>query len=228
MSAYKANSTFQTAFWNSLIWLCLILLPTIAGAQETQPRPVKVGVYTSEPFVISQGGNAFGGMAIDLWQNVATRLNLATQYKEYPNYLELVQAVSKNEIDAAVTNLTITENRAQIVDFTHPWFDAGLRIMTHENPGGKWGDLISHLGDAGHLATYAWIGFVILCATFILTMFDRRFDPAFPRMWHEGLAESFFQVISIATSGKSSRKNLFGWLGRIWQAFWLLFGIAVV
>ena len=35
--------------------------------------------------------------------------------------------------------------------------------------------------------------------------------------------------MSVATSGKSpSRKNLFGWIGRIWQALWLVSGIAVL
>jgi polar amino acid transport system substrate-binding protein len=48
-----------------------------------------------------------------------------------------------------------------------------------------------------------------------MTIFDRHFDESFPKRWREGLAESFHHVVSIATSGKTSRKNLFGWLGRI-------------
>lgn len=228
MSLNKAQIWFHTALWTFLALLFLCFIPNITFAQEVPPRPVTVGVYVSEPFVNKQAGEAFSGMAIDLWQNVAARLDLASQYIEYPNYRELVRAVAAGEVDAAVTNLTITENRAQIVDFTHPWFDAGLRIMVPDSSGANWSELVSHLGDAGHLAAYAWIVLVILAATLFLTVFDRRFDPAFPRHWHEGLAENFFQVISITTSGKSSRKNLFGWLGRIWQAFWLLFGIAVV
>ena len=210
---------------------CVIFLLALSGlpasAQDSSARSVKVGVYVSEPFVTEDGG-AFGGMAIDLWQNIASRLNLASQFVEYPNYGALVQAVSDNEVDAGVTNLTITEKRAEQVDFTHPWFDAGLRIMVHTDAGNSWGELISNLEDAGHLATYAWIGIVILVATLLLTLFDRHFDNSFARSWHEGLAESFYHVVSIATTGKSSRKNLFGWIGRIWQAFWLVFGIAVV
>lgn len=35
--------------------------------------------------------------------------------------------------------------------------------------------------------------------------------------------------MSVATSGKMpSRKNLFGWVGRIWQGLWLVCGIAVI
>lgn len=209
----------------AVVFLVFAALPS--SAQNAPLRQVKVGVYVSEPFVNKQG-ETFSGMAIDLWNNVGSRLGLVSQFVEYPNYTALVEAVSRNEVDAAVTNLTITEKRAEVVDFTHPWFDAGLRIMIHREAGNSWQDLIRELEDAGHLATYAWIGIVILIATLMLTFFDRRFDPHFPRHWLEGLAESFYHVVSLATSGKSSRKNLFGWLGRIWQAFWLVFGIAVV
>src|SRR3546814_885946 len=35
--------------------------------------------------------------------------------------------------------------------------------------------------------------------------------------------------MSVVTSGRPpSRKNLFGWIGRIWQALWLVCGIAVL
>ncbi|MFQ0814775.1 ABC transporter substrate-binding protein [Brucella anthropi] len=210
----------------SVLALLLVAVASVAHAQQT-PRPVQVGVYVSEPFVNKQG-DAYSGMAIDIWQDIAARMNLASQYVEYPNYAELVKAVSENKVDAAVTNLTITEQRAQIVDFTHPWFDAGLRIMVHTQAGTGWDDLINRLDDAGHLVTYAWILGILLASTIVLTIFDRRFDEAFPKRWREGLAENFYHVVSIATSGKTSRKNLFGWMGRIWQTFWMVFGIAII
>jgi len=63
----------------------------------------------------------------------------------------------------------------------------------------------------------------------LLTFFDRRFDKSFPESWREGIAESFYTVMSVATSGKpAKRSNLFGWVGRIWQGLWLVCGVAVV
>ncbi|WP_374786296.1 substrate-binding periplasmic protein, partial [Paenochrobactrum gallinarii] len=61
------------------------------------------------------------------------------------------------------------------------------------------------------------------------TLFDRQFDKNFPRSWRDGIAESFYTVMSVATSGKpAARKNLFGWIGRIFQGVWLVCGIAVL
>src|SRR5690606_34846066 len=70
---------------------------------------------------------------------------------------------------------------------------------------------------------------IIVLATVLLTFFDRRFDTSFPPKWADGIAESFYTVMSVATSGKPpARKNLFGWVGRIWQGIWLVCGIAVL
>ena len=226
MSLMPARSLFSRDLWKVLFALLLVVTSSFAHAQQT-PRPVQVGVYVSEPFV-NKEGDSYSGMAIDIWHNIAMRMKLASHYVEYPNYGELVKAVSEGKVEAAVTNLTITESRAEIIDFTHPWFDAGLRIMIHTQAGSGWDDLVNRLDDAGHLATYAWILFILIAATVVLTIFDRRFDEGFPKRWREGLAESFYHVVSIATSGKTSRKNLFGWVGRIWQTFWMVFGIAII
>jgi ABC-type amino acid transport substrate-binding protein len=212
---------------------CLILLTSLftsaACGEEPPPqaRVVNVGVYLSPPFVV-RTGQSYSGMAVELWEKVAVKLKVVSEYREYKNLGDLVTAVADGAIDVAVTNLTITENRAKVVEFTQPWYDAGLRIMVPANDGTSVSEVVGKLGGAGHFATYAWIIAFIVLATVLMTLFDRRFDEEFPRRWRDGLAESFYHVMSIATSGKTSRKNLFGWAGRAWQAIWMVCGIAVI
>jgi len=185
-------------------------------------------VYVSEPFVVQQG-TGYSGMAIELWETVAQRLGLAFRYIHYENLHELVEDTAQGRIDAAVTNLTITRDRAEDVTFTQPWYDAGLRIMVPQSAGsGSFSDIVAGLDDAGHLRAYAWLLALIMAATLGFTLFDRRFDPGFPRTWREGLAESFYHVMSIATTGRTARKNLLGWIGRVWQALWLLAGVGII
>lgn len=203
-------------------------------AQEAPPAEpvaagtsVEVGLYISPPFVM-QKDDAYTGMAVDLWESFAESLDLATAYRVYPTVRELVAATGAGEIDVAVTNLTITRRRAETVDFTQPWYDAGLRIMVDDDRGTGIGDVWEGLRDAGFLRAYAWLAFIIIVSTLLVTLFDRRFDKGFPPRWRDGLAESFYTVMSVTTSGRPpSRKNLFGWLGRIWSAVWLVCGIAV-
>ncbi|WP_074896977.1 transporter substrate-binding domain-containing protein [Nitratireductor indicus] len=191
-------------------------------------QPLTVGVYVHPPFVtkIEEG---FSGMAVELWQWLAAQLGRESEYVEFSNIGELVDAAASGEIDVAVTNMTVIRDRAERIDFTHPWFDAGQRIMVRENAGGGVSKLIAGLSESGHLRAYAWIGIVIIMATILVTLFDRRFDKDFPHRWRDGLAEGFYTVMSVATSGKPpARKNLFGWIGRFWQGLWLVCGIAVL
>ncbi|RDE09508.1 transporter substrate-binding domain-containing protein [Pelagibacterium lacus] len=211
-----------------IILLGLLICGSTHAQEGGEAGPLRVGVYVSPPFVDTVGETAYTGMAIDLWTQIAQRLGVTFEYEEYPTFRHLLQATADGTVDAAVTNLTITHNRAEVVSFTQPWYDAGLRLMVPEEGGASGWDVISGLGDAGHLRAYAWLAIVILLATLGLTLFDRKFDPDFPKRWREGVAESFHHVMSIATSGKTARKNLFGWVGRIWQALWLVVGVAVI
>lgn len=198
------------------------------AAQDVSQADLVVGIYVSPPFVEAQADGSYSGMAIKLWETVAGRMGLTFHYADYPTFGALVRATASGEVDAAVTNLTITRDRAEIIAFTQPWYDAGLRIMVPDSGGGGFRGVLNGLQDAGHLHAYAWLLSIIILATIGLTLFDRRFDPDHPRRWREGIAESFYHVMSVVTSGRIARKNLFGWVGRIWQAIWLAIGVAVI
>ncbi len=206
----------------------LITITSIYGQNGTQqPKVLTVGLYNSPPFVMNVDGNP-KGMAVELWESVALNQNLTYRYQNYDSFTELVEATASNKIDVAVTNLTVTEDRARAIDFTHPWYDAGLRIMIGDDNPTSSTELIKGLQDAGHLRAYLWLLFIIVVVTVGFTLFDRKFDREFPRKWREGLAESFYSVMVIATTGNLKRKNLFGWVGRIFSAFWLVIGIILL
>lgn len=213
----------------TLVMLWLLLSAGASFAQELPDarQPVRVGVYVSPPFVIEENGR-FTGMAVELWQALAEAQGLQSDYRAFPTVRALIDATANREIDVAVTNLTITQGRAQRIDFTYPWFDAGLRIMIDEHQGTGFLELVSGLRESGFLRTYAWIAFIVVAATILLTLFDRKFDPNFPRRWRDGAAESFFSVMSVAAGKATGRKNVFGWIGRVWQGLWIVCGIAVL
>lgn len=219
-----------------LLHLCLamILLGAVLAhpgqAQETSPVPartVKVALYINPPFV-TRTETGFSGLAVELWESIADRLALKYEYHVVPKVSDLLQAVTTGQADIVVTNLTITRDRMRHMEFTQPWFDAGLRVMINEQRNAGLHDLLSHLSDSGHLRVYLWIGLTVLAATLVLTLIDRRFDPDFPHEWHTGMAHSFYHVISVVTSGRTSHKELWGAFGRVLSAVWMVVGVAVV
>ncbi|WP_198137264.1 transporter substrate-binding domain-containing protein [Roseibium aggregatum] len=223
---------------SSILLLCLFIFLTVPAMGQTADEggdtplpinPVTVGLYISPPFVMEEEPGVYSGMAIDLWEALAHKNDIPFEYEVFPTIRSLVDATADKSIGIAVTNLTITRKRADRVDFTQPWFDAGLRILVPDSQGASFSEIITGLSESGYLKAYGWLALVIVIATALMTLFDRRFDKNFPRGWPEGASESFYAVMSVVTSGKApSRKNLFGWPGRIWQALWLVCGIAVM
>lgn len=222
---------FLSAF--VLLFSAVWLDPALANndsdtAPSAKSQPLKVGVHISPPFVMRNGDN-YTGMAIELWEVLASHFGLQSEYKEYDTVSELINATHNHEVDIAITNLTITKARAKRIDFTHPWFDSGLRIMTNQDQRMGFTQLFRGLVDSGHIRVYLFLAVIIFLFSLLLTLFDRRFDKDFPPQWRDGFAESFYTVMSVATSGNSpSRKNLFGWFGRILQGLWLVCGVAVL
>lgn len=204
--------------------LCLVTF--LSWAQE--PQRVRVGLYVSPPFVMEGEDGQLEGMALELWESIAQRKHLQSEYQVFATLGELLQATEDGSVDVAVTNLTITRERATHIDFTHPWFDAGLRIMVNQERAAGARDVLAGLRESGHLRGYAWLASVVLVMTLLFTLFYRKFDKDYPRRWRDGLAEGFYSVMTMATSGKMTRTNVFGWMGRIWEGLWLVCGIAVV
>lgn len=216
-----------TLMYTFALTLLFVFAATFASAQDESPNLI-VGVHDSPPFVMSEDGQ-YSGFAIDLWDRMAGDLGYQFEYQEYDTVRELIDATAEGEIDVAVSNLTITEDRASRIDFTQPWYDSGLRIMIDDRAGSNFWSLLAGLKDSGFLRAYAWLAFAIVFASVAFTFFDRKFDKDFPAAFRDGFAESFYTVMTVATSGKPpKRKNLFGWLGRMWQGFWLVFGVVVV
>lgn len=201
---------------------------TVVYGQEAS-RSVTVGIHESPPFVMFDETGTPNGLAIDLWALLAEENALETDFVTFETFRELRDAVEIDAVDVAVTNVTITEDRIQRMDFTQPWFDAGLRIMVASEGTTGFRAIYNGLADAGHLRAYGWLLIVILIGTIVFTLFDRRFDKDFHPRWLDGIAHSFHTVMQIAVSGRMpARKNLFGWIGRIGQALWLVVGLAVV
>ena len=191
--------------------------------QETTSKTLKVGIYENPPFVIKEN-NWYTGMAIDLWETVANLENIHSDYIEYSSWVDLIEATTKGEVDIAVTNLTITHERAQILDFTYPWYDAGLRIMTKSDiDGSVWNELKNN----GQIHSYFLLFGLLIALTVLLTVFFRIKNKDFPRKWRDGFAQTFYKLIVAINTGEISDDHS-KWGEYIIGGLWMLFGIGMV
>ncbi|XP_020582004.1 glutamate receptor 3.1-like isoform X2 [Phalaenopsis equestris] len=85
-----------------------------------------------------RGSDTMKGYCIDVFTAAINLLPYPVAYRFIPfgigsvnpNYTELVEKVQANDFDAAVGDIAITMDRARIADFTQPFIEAGLVILT--------------------------------------------------------------------------------------------------
>lgn len=201
------------------------MVPAVCCAQELLPfTTVNVGVYISPPFVMKNEAGFYTGMAIDIWEQIENELNIKTKYTEFDTWNGLMQAITDGEIDIAVSNISVTYGRAEMLKFSFPWYDSGLRIMVKtEGSRSVWNEL----KRSGHIEAYAGIVLIILLLTIILTVIQRKRDPEFPRRWIDGLAESLYRLILAIKTGVVNNPS-YNWIGKVLAVTWMLFGIGLV
>lgn len=71
------------------------------------------------------------GFDIDLMNAIGEQANLEIAFESLP-FDGIIPALQAGTVDAAISGMTITEERLQTVDFSRPYFKAGLAIAVRE------------------------------------------------------------------------------------------------
>ncbi|MEZ4519079.1 MAG: transporter substrate-binding domain-containing protein [Chloroflexota bacterium] len=72
-----------------------------------------------EPFVYLNGDEPTG-FSIDLWEEIASRLDLSYEWVAYDTVGEILNAVQDGSADVAIAGISMTKDREAVLDFTHP------------------------------------------------------------------------------------------------------------
>jgi len=103
------------------------------GGAETDENIWKVGSEASfPPFESVDENGDLVGFDIDLFEAIGEKTGKTIAFENLP-FDSLIPALQGGTIDAAISGMTITEERAQTVDFSDPYFTAGLAIAVSED-----------------------------------------------------------------------------------------------
>ena len=113
--------------------------PTATVAAEPTPAAAQTGVITVgidpafEPFVFVKDGK-LAGFDVDLLNAMAADGDFEVAYV-VTSFDEIFQGLQSGKYDAAISAITITDARREIVDFTAPYFESGNAPVSFYNPG---------------------------------------------------------------------------------------------
>lgn len=193
---------------------------------QDAPTTLKVGLRETAPFAIQDAEENWSGIAVDLWNAVATRNNYGFEFETY-RLADLLEALESGEIDAAVAPLTITADREKAFDFTLPFMQSGLAIATEVKPSGWWQTVkrflsLPFLQAAGALAC------VIAIFGVLIWFFERRKNEMFGGSAAEGIGSGFWwSAVTMTTVGYGDKAPVTP-AGRIVGLVWMFAAIIII
>ncbi|XP_074585596.1 glutamate receptor 3.4-like isoform X2 [Curcuma longa] len=222
------NTSTQSQKLQSVIW---------PGDSATRPRgwvfpnngkPLRIGVPNRASFkqfvTDSSNSNNLGGFCIDVFDAaikllpypVPCSFMLIGNGSKNPNYDEIVNMVARNELDAAVGDFAIVRNRTRIADFTQPYTESGLVIVTRVRERST--NALAFLKPFSVEMWCVTAAFFILVGT-VVWILEHRMNPEFRGKPRQQIATMFW--FSFSTMFFSHRENTVSTLGRLLLIVWL-------
>ncbi|MCK1985536.1 transporter substrate-binding domain-containing protein [Peribacillus simplex] len=99
-----------------------------AGEEKKPEKVYKVGVDTTYPPFEFKEGNEYKGIDIELINAIAKDQDFKIKLSPM-DFGGIIPAMQANQLDVAIAGMSITEERKKVVDFSTPYFDAGLTIV---------------------------------------------------------------------------------------------------
>ncbi len=118
------------------VWVVMLSLPLVAaqGGEDVLPdldgREVIVAVENAyPPFNYIGADGTPEGWDYDVWEEICARLNCVAVMEEWA-WDGLFEAAAAGEFDVAADGITITAQRAQVVQFSDPYMEYGQVLLS--------------------------------------------------------------------------------------------------
>jgi polar amino acid transport system substrate-binding protein len=166
---------------------------------QEQNETLRVATMPLEPFVI-EDGDRLTGFSVDLWDKVARQLGVQYQWVKVQSVEDLLAAVENGQADLGVAGVSMAPEREQLLDFTMPFFNAGLRVMTSTRSNPTLRDLIGIIFSPALLKVFALGVLILLVMAHLTWLVQRGSSQAIPKRYLPGIWESlWWSLATLAT-----------------------------
>lgn len=214
----------------SILFIIFLALSLNLAAQNinANEKVLIVGTKEAPPFSFKNIDGKWIGISIELWENIATEMGLEYKYEEH-TLKELLDGMANNSLDVAVAAITLTTEREEIFDFTHPYYNTGLGIAVPTIKGSVWKSVINEFMSAEFLKIIVALLSIMILIGLIIWLFERKNNKKeFGGSAKEGIGSGIWWSIVTMTGvgyGDKTPKTLGG---RLFAGLWMFMGIILV
>jgi len=123
----------STAFAGLALILGILFNP-IANADALEDildrGEIRVGVSLFAPWAMKDKTGELAGFEIEVAKKLALEMGVQPQFKIY-EWSDIIPALNRNEIDVIIAGMSITPKRALQLNFTLPYAESGVSLLTN-------------------------------------------------------------------------------------------------
>lgn len=217
-------------FWVTAVLLLLSLQPAQHAVAQDKEK-LRVATRVLPPFVVDDKGQ-LGGFSIELWNVIAQRLNVDSEFKVTPSVPALLDSVKSGQADVGIAAISVTAERDKQFDFSQPMMDSGLQILVSGDGGGLPNPLTGLLKALFSTTALIWLGMaalLIIIPAHIVWWLERKHPegivPAGESYYPGILHAVWWAAGTLATQGEAMPRS---WLARLFAILWMFVGILFV
>jgi polar amino acid transport system substrate-binding protein len=211
--------------------LGLFTPPSITHAQTPTPaptQPLQVLTLEIEPFVMKQG-DSYTGFTVDLWDALAKRLGYDYKWVEAASADDMLQRVQAGTEDVIAGKIIITSDREKLMDFSVPYFIAGLQVMVGEPHQSFIRNFLTTIFKPELLQVLGFALLVLLVMAHVIWLLERGSNENIPKAYLPGVWESMWYALStVATLEYADKEKPRSPLKRILAMVLVVIGIILI
>ena len=199
-----------------------------ANSAMSSQSELVIGTKEAPPFAMKAADGNWQGISIDLWRRVADKLHLRYRFAEEGNVQALIDGVVVGKFDVAVAAITVTAERARILDFTQPFYATGLGIAVPIGGESSWQPIIRTVTSFGFAqAIIALVGLALIVG-FLVWLFERRHNEDFGGGIIKGLSAGVWWSAVAMTQRHTGNLGPQTLSGRIVAIVWMIASIVTI
>lgn len=207
--------------------ICIALCASPAFAQSSDTGSLRILTKPIAPFVM-KNGDEISGFSIDLWDQIAQERGWNYEWVYIETLGEVLEDMRDGKGDAAIAAISITAERETFIDFSYPYYQAGLQILVSAEDGGTGGAIWSAVKELFTSQAFAIAAAIFLISVLIVShitwLLERGKNDHFSKAYLPGLWDAFWWAIVTITTVGYGDKAPKGVSGRIFALFWMIFG----